>query len=392
MRSVNRRQSSPNGNGKHPVPRSNGNGKHPYNGPRRILVTGAAGAPALGYVRSLRKSPQKFHLIGVDSNKYQLLSAETDERYLVPRATDFDYIAVLQNVIAEAGAELLVVQPDVEISVIAKHRDELDVRTYLPSAETIDLCQDKWRSFDRWQTAGLPVPETRLLQDETDLRGAIVDFGDTWLRSAEGAAGRGSLHTSDYEQARSWIESHAGWGTFTAARYLNPQSVTWQSIWHEGELIVAQGREHLQGEFIDRPPSGEAGLTGAGVTVRDAFVDETAQRAILALDPKPHGIFTIDMTRDAAGVPNPTEINIGRFFTSTLFFTFGGLNMPYIYTKLAFGEKPEIPEPKLNPVEPGLLWVRGMDRKPMLARVWQADAAERALQERTKRLRLGRVA
>lgn len=390
---MNGRQSTPSSNGKYPAQRSkNGNGKNPQAGPKRILVTGAAGSPALGYVRSLRKSVEKFHLIGVDCDKYRLLAAEADERYLVPRASDPDYVAVLRDLIAETGAQLLFAQPDVEIAVISRHRDELGVRTFLPAAATIELCQDKYLSFDRWQAAGLPVPETRLLQDETDLRGALVDFGDTWLRAAEGAAGRGSLHTSDYDQARMWIDSHDGWGTFTAARYLSPRSVTWQSIWHEGELIVAQGRERLQWEFADRAPSGVTGITGAGITVRDAQVDETARRAILAIDAKPHGIFAVDMTRDSAGFPNPTEINIGRFFTTTLFFTFAGLNMPYIYTKLAFGEKPDVPEPRLNPVEPGLLWVRGIDREPLLARVWQADAAERALNERTKRLRVRRVA
>ncbi|MEO8456467.1 MAG: carboxylate--amine ligase [Chloroflexota bacterium] len=385
---MNGRQSSPNGNGNGEHPLSlNGNGKHAHAGTKRILVTGAAGAPALGYVRSLRKSGETFHLIGVDCNKYQLLAAETDERYLVPRASDPSYIPVLRDLIAETGAQLLFAQPDVEITVISRHREELGVKTFLPPHETITLCQDKYKSFDRWQAAGLPVPETRLLHDATDLRSALADFGDTWVRAAEGAAGRGSLHTSDYDQALAWIDSHHGWGTFTAARYLSPRSVTWQSIWHNGELIVAQGRERLQWEFADRAPSGVTGITGAGITVRDEQVDETAQRAILAIDSKPHGIFAVDMTRDSAGVPNPTEINIGRFFTTTLFFTFAGLNMPHIYTKLAFGEKPDIPEPRLNPVEPGLLWVRGMDREPMLAKVWQADAAERALAERTNRLR-----
>jgi carbamoyl-phosphate synthase large subunit len=380
----------PANNGRHPSRTKNGNGRHPHDGPKRILVTGAAGAPALGYVRSLRKSPEKFHLIGVDCNKYQLLGAETDERYLVPRASDPDYIPVMRDLIAETSAGLLFAQPDVEIAVISRHRDELGVRTFLPSPETIELCQDKYRSFGRWQAAGLPVPETRLLNDPTDLRAALTDFGDAWVRAAEGAAGRGSLHTSDYEQARNWIDSHDGWGTFTAARYLSPHSVTWQSVWHEGELIVAQGRERLQWEFADRAPSGVTGITGAGVTVRDAQVDETAQRAVFAVDPSPHGIYAVDMTRDAAGVPNPTEINIGRFFTTTLFFTFAGLNMPYIYTKLAFGEQPPLPEPRLNPVEPGLLWIRGMDREPLLAKVWQADAAERLLAERKNRLRVKR--
>ena len=364
------------------------NGERPAARPRRVLVTGAAGAPALGYVRSLRMAPEPFHLIGVDCNKYQLLAAETDERYLVPRASDPGYIPILRDLIEETGAELLFAQPDVEVAVLSRRRDELPVRTFLPASETVALCQDKYRSFAQWQAAGLPVPETRLLQTEDDLRGALIDFGNTWLRAAEGAAGRGSLHTSDFTQARTWIDSHDGWGSFTAARYLSPRSVTWQSIWHDGELIVAQGRERLQWEFADRAPSGVTGITGAGITIRDAQVDETARRAILAIDPKPHGIFAVDMTRDAAGVPNPTEINIGRFFTTTLFFAAAGLNMPYIYTKLAFGEEPPLPDERLNPLEPGLLWLRGMDREPVLTRLCQADAAERELSDRAERLRV----
>lgn len=360
--------------------------------PKRILVTGAAGVPALGYVRSLRKSPEKFHLIGVDSNKYQLLTAETDECYLVPRASDRDYIAVLRDLIEETRAELLLAQADVEIAVISRHREELGVKTFLPTRATIELCQDKHLSFERWQAAGLPVPETRLLHDETDLRSAVADFGDTWLRAADGADGGNSFHTSDFEQARMWVESHDGWGTFTAARYLSSRSVTWQSIWHEGELIVAQGREHLHWDFADQAPSGVTSIAGAGITIRDRHVDETAQHAILAIDEKPHGIFTVDMTRDSTGVPNPTEISIGRFFATILFFTFSGLNMPYVYTKLAFGEKPDVAEPHLNPLEPGLLWVRGMGSEPILARVWQADLAERALRERSRRLSIGRTA
>ncbi len=376
-------------NGHRSTRSSNGNGKHAAPTPKRVLVTGAAGAPALGFVRSLRLAPEPFYFVGADCNKYQLLAAETDERHLVPRASDPGYIPVLQDLIAETGAGFLFAQPDVEVAVLSRRRKELAVRTFLPAAATVALCQDKYRSFDCWRSAGLPVPETRLLETESDLRDALSDFGDTWLRAAEGAAGRGSLHTSDFEQAVAWIESFRGWGSFTAARYLSPRSVTWQSIWHNGELVVAQGRERLQWEFADRAPSGVTGITGAGVTIRDEQVDETARRAILAIDAQPHGIFAVDMTRDACGIPNPTEINIGRFFTTTLFFAAAGLNMPYIFTKLAFGEEPPLPEQRINPLEPGLLWLRGMDREPVLARLCQADEIERELAARAERLRVG---
>jgi len=353
--------------------------------PRRVLVTGAAGAPALNFVRSLRMAPERFHLIGADCNRYQLLTAETDERHLVPRASDPDYIPVLRDLAEETEAELLFAQPDVEVAVISARRDELPTRTFLPDPETIRICHDKYESYKRWRAAGLPTPETRLIATQGDLRDAISDFGNLWLRACAGAAGNGSLRTADFQQACIWIGQHDGWGSFTAARYLSPTSVTWQSIWYEGDLVVAQGRRRLQWEFSDRAPSGVTGITGAGVTIRDERVDEIARQAIFAIDDRPHGIFAVDMTLDAGGVPNPTEINIGRFFTTSLFFTTAGLNMPYIYTRLALGETAPVPEPRINPLPPGLLWVRGMDREPVLTTLAEADAAGDSLEARRSR-------
>lgn len=369
-------------------PREAANGNGAAKKPKRILVTGAAGAPALNYIRSLRLAAEQFHLIGVDCNQYQLLAAETDEKHLVPRASDPEYIPVLRDIIEDTGAQFLFAQPDVELAMLSRYRDKLPVRTFWPRHETVLLCQDKFQTYGRWEQAGLPVPRTRLIESEADLRQVLSDFGDIWLRAAEGAAGRGAFHTSSFERARVWLDTHEGWGNFTAARYLSPHSVTWQSIWQDGELMVAQGRERLQWEFADRAPSGVTGITGAGVTVRDEMVDDIALRAILAVDDRPHGIFSVDMTRDREGVPNPTEINIGRFFTTSLFFAAAGLNMPYILTKLAFAEEPPLPATRVNPLDEGLLWVRGMDREPILAYTRQAEAHERALEERRWRVRV----
>lgn len=367
---------------------ANGKGQGAPKRHKRILVTGAAGAPALNYIRSLRLAAEQFHFIGVDCNKYQLLAAETDEKHLVPRCSDPEYVPVLKDIIEETGADFLFAQPDVEIGILSQRRDELPVRTFWPRAETISICQDKFRTFERWAEAGLPVPTTRLIETEDDLARVLSDFGDIWLRAAEGAAGRGAFHTADFDQAKMWLDSQRGWGTFTAARYLSPHSVTWQSVWHSGELMVAQGRERLQWEFADRAPSGVTGITGAGITIRDEMVDDIARRAIFAIDERPHGIFAVDMTRDREGVPNPTEINIGRFFTTSLFFAAAGLNMPYIYTKLAFGEEPPLPAMRVNPLDSGLLWVRGMDREPILAYERQAETHDRRLEERRWRVRV----
>jgi carbamoyl-phosphate synthase large subunit len=72
------------------------------------------------------------------------------------------------------------------------------------------------------------------------------------------------------------------------------------------------------------------------------------------------------MTYDTSGVPNPTEINIGRFFTTCYFFTKAGVNFPEIYCDLALEARFPTLDRKINPLPDGLVWIRGIDSIPVL--------------------------
>jgi hypothetical protein len=349
---------------------------------KRILVTGAGGTPATNFVRSLRAAPEPMHLVGTDADRYCLLRAETDARYLVPPAGDPAYLDVLDAIVARERIGLVHAQNDAEVSFISAHRDRLAARVFLPDPEVVAVCQDKFRSFERWSRAGLKVPDTVLVGSEEDLKAAFDRFGGSlWLRATTGAGGRGALPVHDYETARSWLDFQRGWGSFTAAELLEPGSITWMSIWRDGGLVVAQGRKRLYWELARVSPSGVTGVTGAGVTVADRELDDIATRAVLAVDPRPHGLFGVDLTYDRAGVPNPTEINVGRFFTTHQFFTALGLNMPYVYVKLAFGEPPPPIPRRLNPLEDGMVWIRGVDFEPVLVPAAEIDRHVAVLEE-----------
>ncbi len=355
-------------------------------GVKRILVTGAGGSPAVNFTRSLRAAPEQFYLIGTDSSKYYLQRAETDECHLIVGAKDKDYIEILSEIIRESHAELLHVQNDVEMEIISENREKLPINLFLPSKETVRICMNKLESYKRWEAEGIKQPKTMLIDNEDDLRVAFEKFGPKiWLRDTTGAGGRGSLPASDIKVAKSWMDFKEGWGKYTAAECLEPNSVTWMSVWDNGKLIVAQGRERLYWELSKISPSGVTGATGGGVTVSDPLVDDIAVKAILAIDKKPHGIFSVDLTYDKYGVPCPTEINIGRFFTTHEFFTRAGLNMPYILVKLAFGEPIQIPDKNINPLPAGLVWIRGMDFLPVLTTTAEIEKEVAVLEERRKR-------
>lgn len=353
---------------------------------KRLLITGAGGAPATNFVRSLKVAPEQFHLVGTDSNEFYLQRAETDVRLLVPSANEPAYIDVLNQVIDEHGCEFIHVQNDAEMQVVSKNRARLKAATFLPAAATVETCLNKYETYSLWNKAGLKQPATVKIDNEEDLRHAFgVLKGKIWFRETSGAGGRGAILTDDRDFVKAWITFRNAWGKFSASEYLSPDSVTWMSIWNDGELVVAQSRKRLYWELGKIAPTGVTGVTGAGVTIDDKQVDEIATRAILAVDSKPRGIFSVDLTYDRDNVPNPTEINIGRFFTTHEFFTRAGLNMPYIYLKVAFKEQVPPVSKKVNPLPVGLVWIRGVDFLPVLTTVDDIGKCQRELKERLEK-------
>ena len=340
----------------------------------KIMIGGAGGAPSENVIRSLKESNSSDTIIGVGSEPFDMMLSAADKLYQVPYASEASYKKRLFEIIDATRPSFAHFQHDMEILHISEMRKDLEsrgVKLYLPSKETISICTDKGRSAEVWMNEGVKVPKTMWINSPSDLARAFNELGDEsgtiWLRSTTPAGGGlGALPTNDENFAKIWIDRFNGWGSFTAAELLTSNTVTWLSIWYEGELVVAQTRKRNSWNFGNRTLSGVTGITHVGETCSNPVIDRIAQDAIFAIDKRPHGIFGVDMTYDKSGVPNPTEINIGRFFTTVYFFTAAGLNIPAIYRDIAmYGQFPSL-ERRINPLPDGLLWIRGMDRSPRL--------------------------
>lgn len=340
----------------------------------KILIAGAGGAPSEGVINSLLKSKKQETIIGMGSEPSDLVLSNACRKYYVPYANDPNYKNSLIKILNIEKPNLIHFQNDLEIYHASLIRDDIHstgTKTFIPDHNTICTCVNKYQSWLKFKDAKIIVPENFMLNDENDLKKAFKSLGDKngtiWLRASSiGGGGKGSIPTNDYELAKSWINRHNGWGDFIAAEMLTSNTVTWLSIWHEGELIVAQTRKRTGWIHGNRSASGVTGVTKIGQTYSDTKIDEIAINTIKSVSKKPHGIFGVDMAYDFNGIPNPTEINISRFFTTILFFTEAGLNMPEIFKDIAlYNEFPTI-EQKINPLPDNLLWLRGMDTKPKL--------------------------
>lgn len=338
------------------------------------MIAGAGGAPTENVIHSWKESTHDEEIIGIGSEPFDMMLSEASRLYQVPYAVNSGYEKRLLEVIDKEKPDLAHFQNDVEIRVVSRMREKLlerNVKLYMPSKETVEICVDKGKSTEIWQREGIKVPKTIIVKDEHDLKTAFDKLGDKdgniWLRSTVGGGGKGALPTNDYEFAKIWINRFNGWGEFTAAELLTKDTVTWLSIWYEGELVVAQTRKRNSWNFGNRTLSGVTGITRVGETYSNENVNKVALDSIYSIDKKPHGIYGVDMTYDTNGIPNPTEINISRFFTTVYFFTAAGLNMPEIFKNIAlYNEFPTNLDKKINPLPDGMLWIRGMDRKPIL--------------------------
>lgn len=346
---------------------------------KRILVTGAGGPAGVNFVMSLRIAPERTFIIGTEANEYFFHLASTDKKYLVPKASEPDYVAELNEIIRREEIEFLHAQPDIEVAVISEKREDLEANVFLPSKKAVRVCQDKFESARVWQKNEVSVARFQELRGEEDVEKALEEFGKPiWIRAIHGAGGRGSTPAYNKKTALSWIrywKSRSVDWEFIAQEHLPGRNIGFHSLWNEGELVVSMARERMQYIYPHLAPSGITGTPSVQRTIHDERVNETGTRAVLSIDSNFSGIACVDLKENEGGVPCVTEINAGRMFTTSFFFSYASkilrndyyANIPYLYVKLAFEE--EIPNiPKYNILPENIYWIRHIDAPAKLVK------------------------
>lgn len=335
---------------------------------KRVLVTGAGGPASTNFIRSLRLAPEPFHIVGTDANAIHLALSQADESHTLPPVSDPGYLPALNSLIKRTDAGFVHAQPDVEVHFLSEHRDELAAPMLLPSHATIALCADKLAFADRMTAVSVPTGETSAATDEASLATAVeallTRHERVWVRARRGAGGRASLPVTAADQAVMWARYWGARGIpiadFMAQEFLPGKEFAFQSLWQNGRLVTSQARERIEYLFGFLTPSGQTSSPAVARTVHRPDVNEIAAAAVLAADPQAHGVFCVDLKENKDRVPCVTEINAGRFFTTSIFFSEAGCNMPYYYIRMAYDEPlPELPQFDALPEE--LYWVRLMD-------------------------------
>lgn len=343
----------------------------------RIILPGAGGPAGLNSIKSLKESKDAPFILALDINPYHIEFARplVDAIALVPRSTAPNYVEVLNNLIEQYQIDFIYPQSDPEVRAVSENREKIHVKHYLPPKETVRICQDKHESAKIWKAQGFPSVRSILLrpdQLELDIKTAFTELGSKlWIRATEGAGGIGSTPADKPEIVLNWIKYWYGRGKdwkFIAQEYLPGDNIAFQSLWKNGKLITSQARERVEYIYPYLAPSGVTGTPVVARTIHNEEVNQMATKAVLSIDPNATGIFCVDIKFNKEGQPMPTEINVGRFFTTSYFFSHAGsvynrdyANMPALMLKLAFDEPLTSNIPQYNALPADLYWIRHID-------------------------------
>lgn len=341
---------------------------------RRILVTGAGGSPAFNYIKSLRENPkkEKFYIVGIDKNKFHLELTDSDSKYLIPNKFNSknDYLKFINKIIVKEKIDFIHCQPEEDVLFFSESKRKLKAKSFLPKLSTIKVCQNKAEFNYALKKKNISVPEAYHLKSKRDLKKSVgmilKNNNKVWIRAIKGAGSRAAIPIVEYDQAKMWINywtkmKGLKYDDFMVSEFLPGKEYAFQSVWLEGKLLMSQARERVEYLFGNLFVSGQSSSPSVAVTVNNEKVNSMSYQAIKAIDEDATGVFCVDLKTDKNGRVLITEINAGRFFTTSYFFSKAGCNMPYYYTKLGLGDINESPFKKFDNIKKGLYWIRMID-------------------------------
>jgi carbamoyl-phosphate synthase large subunit len=318
----------------------------------RVLVLSAGNGAASNLIRSLLAAPG-VEVVGANADRFVLKKSPAPRNYLLPATDHPAFAAALLSVMAREAVDLVLPGHDDDARILSDLRAALGTRAFLPSAELIDLCQDKYRATVALRERGVPAPRTEAIGTLDDIEPIFARLGSPprlWCRLRTGSGSRGAIPVARAAQARAWIEYWAEMrgvavNTFTLSEYLPGRDFNAQALWRDGRQVLIKTCERLSYFGGGSQPSGTSSTPALARMVVEPAVVDVCTRAIQRLDPRATGVFSIDLKADAAGIPNVTEINAGRFAMITSFYDATGRhNMAATCIRLARGEPVDLSE------------------------------------------------
>jgi carbamoyl-phosphate synthase large subunit len=161
-----------------------------------VLVTGAGGPAGVAVVRALT---QVTRVVAADADASAVGLRLAHGGGTVPLGSDAGFVPALCELARGADARALVCTVAEEMVAVQRRRELLDeagIATWLPRAETVTTCLDKWCFAKRCLAAGIAAPPTAL--------GTARGIPGPWIVKPRFGRGSRDVHTADTPDELRW--------------------------------------------------------------------------------------------------------------------------------------------------------------------------------------------
>lgn len=278
----------------------------------RILVTGCGGAAGISVIKALH---QTYDLIAADADLFSAGLFMVDEKVLLPYGNSKDFIKRLLGIIDDYNVDLLIPTVDEELVSISKEVHRFHCKVMLSPHNTIEVCNDKWKTFLFLKEKGIPVAESWLEPNN-------ISF-PTILKPRVGRGSKDIYLIQEEGELKSRFNAR-----YIIQEYLSEREYTVDVLMDKnGENAIAiVPRERIRTE---------SGISTIGRTVKNEIITSIAEEAAITLGIS--GPANIQVKLDKTGNAKIIEIN-PRFAGTTPLSVAAGVNIPDLAVRNYFGE------------------------------------------------------
>lgn len=266
-----------------------------------------------------------------------------DETVSVPSPSDrpSEYSSALLSLARRDDVEAITPAREQDAYLLAKHRDSFDghVATLWPSSEQVEAVHDRCRLVSAAERAGVPVPETELLDEVTDwdrrliVKARYALLTDGYLDSMTGDSIESPPKTMYLDPG-----TEPDVSTFREAmghvpivqEYVGGREFTFRALYEDGEPVLTTQKRLHRGYKYPRGPS------VYHESIRLPELESVGRSLLDELDW--HGPASAGFIRDdETGEFTLLEVN-PRFWANVSLDVHAGIDVPHYYWRLARNE------------------------------------------------------
>jgi carbamoyl-phosphate synthase large subunit len=143
-----------------------------------VLVTGiGGGGHGEQVLKALRMAATPYHIIGTDMSQTSMGLYAVDKSYIVPPASDSTYIPKLLDICKKENVVVLITGSEPELIKVSENRREFErqgVLILINTPEVLDICMDKWKTYNFLNGNGFDCPRSVLVGEDTNLDKLII--------------------------------------------------------------------------------------------------------------------------------------------------------------------------------------------------------------------------